>query len=175
MKTVYSLIAVILLYSCATFPVISFNADNSLSFNINKSSLTYEGAKLLDPTTNSEFNEKKGKLNDIIVERITYTISNFTGPATQTASATFTIADGNGGGSKTIASYSNVNLSSLNGVETDFIIDPAAAATLGTYLLEEPNKAMVAYTGSVNEAPVQFDLKVTFYYKAKSRLIGTNL
>ena len=174
MKKILILICPLLFTACENFPAITVGTTAEMNFDINKSDLNYEGSRLLDPSTNETFEKYKGKLNDVIVTKVTYTITKFDGPATQTASANFFVADGDGNGQQTLASFSNVNLSSALNTETDMSISSTVATQLGQYILQAPNKATVSFTGSVNEAPVKFSVKVKFYYDLKTRLIGTN-
>lgn len=171
----YLLIApIVFLLSCKDFPTASFDISNEMNFDINKAGTQYDGTKLLDPTTNAQFDKYSKKLNDVTVTRVTYTISNFEGAATQTASASFDAADGNGNGKVTLGSFSNVNLSALNGKETDLTVPSSAITTLAGFMKASPYKVTVYYTGSVNQAPVKFSLKLKFYTKVKARIIGSN-
>ncbi|OYU65132.1 MAG: hypothetical protein CFE22_15245 [Cytophagaceae bacterium BCCC1] len=164
----------LILMGCENFPTLSFDLDNEFTFNIDKTGLQYEGSRVVDPTTNAQFEKYKKKLNSIVITRVTYTVTNFKGTPTQTASMSFDVSDSNGGGKATIGSYSNVNLSSLVDKETDMVLNQAGAATLAGYMLTSPNKFNVSYVGSVNQSPVKFDVKIKFYYTAKTRLIGSN-
>jgi hypothetical protein len=114
------------------------------------------------------------KLSDINISRVTYTISNFDGPNTQIANATFDIADSNGGNKVNLGSFSNINLASIEDKETDLVYDSNAASKLENFLIQAPNKVTVYYNGTVNQAPVKFTLKLKFYSKIKTRLIGSN-
>lgn len=174
MKKYLFLSIVLYLSACKDFPTISFDATNELSFDINKTGLQYDGTKLLDPTTNSQFEKYSKKLNDVTVTRVTYSISNFEGANTQTASASFDVADGNGNGKINLGSFSNVNLSNLVGKETDLTMASTAINTLAGFMKTAPYKVNVYYTGSVNQAPVKFNLKLKFYTKIKARVIGSN-
>lgn len=174
MKKYLLLLPFLIFLSCQDFPTVSFDLSNEMNFDINKPGTQYDGTKLLDPTTNAQFDKYSKKLNDITVTRVTYTISNFEGTTAQTASASFDAADGDGKGKVNIGSFSNVNLSALNGKETDLTVPSAAIATLAGFMKASPYKVTVYYTGSVNQSPVKFNLKLKFYTKVKARVIGSN-
>ncbi len=90
------------------------------------------------------------------------------------ANASLDIADSDGKNKVNLGSFSNVNLSSAKEIETDLVFDANTANTLGGFMKQSPNKVTVYYSGTVNQAPVYFTLKVKFYSKIKTRLIGKN-
>ena len=169
MKKYLFLISILSLAACQLFPI-SFDLPQEMNFDINQSGTNYNGTKLIDPSTNEQFKKNSDKIKDITVERVTYTISNFEGTNTQTASASFDVADGTGNGKINIGSFSNANLSALVGKETDLTASPASIAALAGFMKASPFKVTVYYTGSVNQAPVKFSLKLKFYTKVKATL-----
>ena len=174
MKKHFLIVCMLALASCEDFPTLSFNTSNEMTFDVNKTGTQYNGSKLLDPTTDETFNKYLNKLSDLNIKRVTYTISNFNGPSTQVANASFDVADSEGKNKVNIGSFSNINLSSAKEIETDLVFDANAANTLEGFMKQSPNKVTVYYSGTVNQAPVSFILKVKFYSKIKTRLIGTN-
>jgi hypothetical protein len=174
MKKFIFIASMLVLASCKDFPTLSVNTSNEMTIDVNKTGTQYSGTKLLDPTTDATFNKYLKKLSDINISRVTYTISNFDGPNTQIANATFDIADSNGGNKVNLGSFSNINLASIEDKETDLVYDSNAASKLENFLIQAPNKVTVYYNGTVNQAPVKFTLKLKFYSKIKTRLIGSN-
>ncbi|WP_435354432.1 hypothetical protein [Emticicia sp. SJ17W-69] len=171
MKKYIFILSIIVLTSCENFPGVSFDFNSDMTFVIDKPGLQYDGSKLLDPTTNETFKKNSDKLKDVTVTKVTYTISDFVGTTSQTASASFDAADGNGNNKTNIGSFSNVNLSSLVGKETEITASPAAIIALAGFMKTSPYKVNVYYTGSVNQAPVKFTLKLKVYAKAKAKVI----
>lgn len=174
MKKYLLIVSMLVLASCKDFPTLSFKASNEMTFDVNKTGTQYSGTKLLDPTTDATFNKYLNKLSDLNITRVTYTISNFNGPSTQVANASFDVADSDGNNKVNLGSFSNINLASVKDTETDLVYDSNAANKLAGFMKQSPNKVMVYYSGTVNQAPVSFTLKVKFYSKIKTRLIGSN-
>ncbi len=174
MKKYILIVLVLTLASCKDFPTLSFKTSNEMSFDVNKTGTQYNGSKLLDPTSDETFNKYLNKLSDLNITRVTYTITNFNGPSTQVANASFDVADSEGNNKVNLGSFSNINLASAKDIETDLVYDADAANKLEGFLKQAPNKVMVYYSGTVNQAPVNFTLKVKFYSKIKTRIIGTN-
>lgn len=162
------------LMSCEKFPVIKIDLTSETTFDINKNSLEYSDSKLLDPTTNEDFNKRSGKINEVTISKVTYTITDFQGSDTQVANATYSVADENGNNPQIIGSFTNINLSSEVGNENDLTLNPAGTAALGNYFANSPFKAVVSYNATVNETPVRFKVKIKFYFETKARLIGNN-
>lgn len=171
MKKYLFILSVLVLTSCENFPGVSFEFNNDMIFVIDKPGLQYDGIKLIDPTTNETFKKNSDKLKDVTVTKVTYTISDFVGTATQTASASFDATDGNGSNKTNIGSFSNINLSSLVGKETELSASQAAFIALAGFMKTSPFKVNVSYTGSVNQAPVKFTLKLKVYAKANAKVI----
>lgn len=174
MKKYIFIALVLLLASCKDFPTLSFKTSNEMSFDVNKTGTQYSGSKLLDPTSDETFNKYLNKLSDLTITRVTYTITNFNGPSTQIANASLDVADSGGNNKVNLGSFSNINLASAKDIETDLVYDANAASKLEDFLKQAPNKVTVYYSGTVNQAPVAFTLKVKFYSKIKTRIIGTN-
>lgn len=169
MKKYLLFVPFLLLGACKLFPI-SFDLPQEMNFDINQSGSTYNGTKVIDPSTNEQFKKNTDKIKDITVERVTYTISNFDGTNTQTANASFDVADGSGNGKVNVGSFNNLNIASMVSKETDLTASPASITALSGFMKASPFKVTVYYSGSVNQAPAKFSLKLKFYTKVKATL-----
>ena len=136
------------LMSCEKFPVINVDFTSEMTFDVNKNLLQYSDSRLLDPTTNEDFNKRSGKINEVTISKVTYTISDFQGSDTQVANATYSVADENGNNPQTIGSFININLSSEVGKETELTLNPAGTAALANYLANSPFESTVSYNAN---------------------------
>ncbi len=133
----YNLVLVIIFFTVYLLYIYGrwwFKTSNEISFDVNKTGTHYNGTKLLDLTTNATFNKYLNKLNDLNIIKITYTISNFNGPSTQVANASFAVAYSDGNNKVNLGSFSNINFASAKDIETDLVYDSNAANTLARFM-----------------------------------------
>lgn len=178
MKTRYTgllLILAVAISSCQNFPTVKVDTEFEETFVINNTAATFGETVIIDATEDSDFDKYKRKLNKIEVERVTYTITSFNGPANQILqSGTLDVADVDGNGRTTILNFSNLNLATAAGQETDIQGSVAGLTRLQDLIKNDPNRAMIIYSGSVNQGPIRMSVKLTFYSKLTARVIGKN-
>lgn len=163
------------LISCEDFPTISFSSEYENNFVINEATAkVFTGTRVIDPTTNEQFEKYKKKINSVEITKVTFKITSFNGPADQIANGQLDIADKNGGNKATLGSFSNVPLGTLLNQEVEIPVSDAAKTTLGNFLLKSPYGATVYYNGSVNKSPIIFNVTVKIYTKFTARVIGKN-
>lgn len=169
------LIAVGLVSSCQNFPTVKVQTDFSETYSINRNGTTFNETKLIDATTDSEFDKYKRKINSIDIERVTYTIESFNGPANQVLqTGSIKVADEKGADPVVIAEFSNVNLSSIVGKETDVQASSAGLSRIQNLIKNDPHKAVVSYAGTVSKGPVNMNVTLKFYSKLTARVVGSN-
>lgn len=163
MKKYLLLIPFFLLGSCKLFDIV-LNLEHEMNFDINQSGADLSGTKILDPTTNAKFKENIDKIKKISISKITYTISNFDGPNSTIANATFFVADANGNGKIFLGKFDNVNLTTAQAGE-EFILTTSSTSreAISGFLQASPNKLTVYFQGSLNKAPAKLNLKLKFY------------
>jgi hypothetical protein len=168
-------LAAIVTSSCQNFPTVKVQSNFSENFTVNKSGTTFSETKLIDATTESEFDKYKHKINSIDIERVTYTIESSRGPANQVLkTGTLKVADESGTNSVTVADLSNVNLASSVGQEIDLSTSPAGLARIQELIKSNPHKAVISLTGTVNQGPINLNLTLKFHSKLTARVIGSN-
>ncbi|OYU64929.1 MAG: hypothetical protein CFE22_16220 [Cytophagaceae bacterium BCCC1] len=145
-----------------------------MDFVINSSVATFSGSQVLDPTTNKKFQENVDKIKDVKITKISYTISDFNGPDTQTASVSLDFADASGNNKQNFGALSNVILKVENGNEKFFNLNNAQLAAMAALFKTPPNKFTIYNSGSFNQAPAKFKMKLKFYNEYEVKIFPLN-
>lgn len=169
------LLLAVVISSCQNFPTVKVDTEFEETFVISNTGATFGETAIIDATEDSDFDKYKRKLNKIEVERVTYTITNFNGPANQILqSGTLDVADVDGNGRVNILNFSNLNLAAATGQETDIQGSVAGLTRLQDLIKNDPNKATIIYAGNVNQGPIRMTVQLKFYSKLTARVIGKN-
>ncbi len=162
MKKYLLVIPFLFLESCVVFQPV-FKLQHEMDFEINSSVANFSGSKVLDPTTNEEFKKNIDKIKDIQIARITITVSNFQGPDTQTINASFDFADANGNNKQNLSVLPNKDVKSFVDKETNLDVTNDRRAKIAEFLKASPNKLIVYNSGTLNQVPAKFNVKLKFY------------
>ncbi|MGE0587249.1 MAG: hypothetical protein AB7O48_01640 [Cyclobacteriaceae bacterium] len=161
-----------LLASCDLFDKVddvSFTADIKKSFNVSGAEEgAYADQIVLDATSDSEINKYKEKITDIEVNKVTYRVSNYSGPdgATFDGEMLFDASGGSASGSLGSVSISSVNLGTASSAGTEFELDleqsevDAIAAQL-----QDNNTVTATMDGTISAGPVSFTVEVVINAK----------
>ncbi|MBS1902816.1 MAG: hypothetical protein JSS75_03855 [Bacteroidetes bacterium] len=157
----------ILLNSCTVNKDFSFGLDREFVVN-NYSSTTYSRSDTADANkASSDFTKYKSDMQSLEIERATYTITSFSGSATQTiVSGSLAVSDIRGGTSITLASISNVNLSSVAAMTQELPLSDAGKQFFKDQLLGSAGAAILTFSATTNETPITFTVRFHFDIKA---------
>lgn len=106
----------------------------------------------------------KEKIKDIAVNKVTYRVSNYSGPdgATFNGQMLFDPAGGSGTGSLGSVSISNVNLGSASSAGTEFDVDLSQSEVDAISAQLRDNSTLTAtMAGTISAGPVSFKVEVT--------------
>ncbi|HNY91619.1 MAG TPA: hypothetical protein PKM23_08845 [bacterium] len=144
-------------------------------YTVNYNSTSYSKTEIVDATSFSDDLDKfEDDLKSVNVTKITYTVTYFNGPATQQiTSAVLSVAPAEGGSFTTLTTLANVNLMSVAAKEQEVEIDEAGEEVVEDELLGDDHKLQWKFSGTANQAPVNFKIKfkVTCKVKYEKKLI----
>ena len=146
----------------------------SVDFVINEGVATsWDYAELLDAAAqSSELETYKDVIQKVTIDKVTYTVTAFNGPAGQMLNTGFVdVADTTGGGRLTLAQMTNVNIPAALGNETEVPFDATAATKLTDLIKNSPHKANVYTKGTVSAAPIDMTVKVKLYLTVQVELL----
>lgn len=154
-----------LLTSCDIFDKaddVSFNASFDESFTItNAPAGTLEKSIVVDATTDPEVNKYKEKITSIVINEITYKVTDYDGPSTATFSgdAVFgTSSDTDAFGSVEISSL-NLSNASSTGQEFQLSLAQTEVDAIAAQL-KNNSTVTVTFAGTLSEGPASFKIQV---------------
>jgi len=138
-------------------------------FTVNYNSTAISKIELIDGTTYSDDLEKyAADLKSVDVTRVTYTVTYFNGTNTQEiTSAVLSVGPSAGSDFTTLASMSHVNLMSVAAIEKELEYDKAGENVLEDGLLGDGHSFQMKFTGTANQAPLNFKIKFKIVCKVK--------
>ncbi len=171
----FLLLSAIVFTSCQNFPTAKVQTTLEQDFSINRTGTTFNESTLIDATNDADFDKYKRKINSIDIDRVTYTITSFTGPSNQILqNGILSVADADGKNPINVATFTNLNLSNDLGQEKDLQTSSAGLARLQDLLRKDPYQAVISYSGNVNQGPVKMNISLKFYSKLTARIVGSN-
>lgn len=150
-----------------------FNIVLSKSFDVNQADTIISINQLLDAVAESdEISKYSDHIEDFTLEKVTYVLTAFTGPADQNIiNATLDVAEKTGANRTNLANISNVNLASLMGNETQLSLNQAGTNLVTAKLGKDPWAINIYFDGNANKGPLDFAVKFRFYIKMKAKII----
>jgi len=157
-----TLLVIALLASCNLFDKVddvSFNTEFEESFVINGATTDpYSSVITLDATSDPEVNKYKEKIKEITINKITYTVTNYNGPAGTTFSGDALFGANPSLGSVAI---SNLNLGSASSSGEEFELDLSQETVdKVTNQLKADKKVAVTLAGTFSNEPVNCVIKL---------------
>ena len=136
-------------------------------------SITWNDSILLDAIAqSSELEDYANVIQNVILDKATYQITAFNGPAGQMLSnGNIDIADENGNNRMTLLNMNNVDIANVVGQEIEAPVSDTAATVLVNLIKNTPHKAMVYSDGAVNNAPIDMTVKLLLYLTVKVELL----
>jgi len=138
-------------------------------YTVNYNSTSYSKTEIIDGTSSSDDLDKyEDDLKTVNVTKITYTVTYFNGPATQQiTSALLSVAPVNGSSFTTLTTLADVNLMSVAFKEQEVEIDEAGEEVVEDELLGDDHRLQCKFSGTANQAPVNFKIKFKITCKVK--------
>ena len=170
MKKVYFGLSV-LLVAAAGIWYLGCSVSKDFSFGIDKEfvvsnydSLTYNRSDVVDARKYSgDFDKYKSDLTGLDISSASYTITYFSGPASQKiVTGTLSVGDLNGTTQKVLATVSNVSLASVTGISQPLTLTDAGKTYFRDQLRGSTSSAILYFTATTNEKPVTFTVKFHF-------------
>ncbi len=146
-----------------------FSFDITKEFVVsNYASTSYTRVDSVDArTSSSDFEKYKSDMESLDIASATYTITYFTGPASQeVTSGTLVVGELGGSATKTLATLSNINLLSSAAKETTLPLDESGKQFFKDQLWGPSSGAKLYLNLTTNEAPVNFTVRFKFHIKA---------
>ena len=144
-------------------------------FTVSYNSTAIDKVEIINAAESSKNLDKyKDDLKSVQVEKVTYTITYFNGPSSQQInSAALAVAPAMGSAFTQLAAMSNVNLMAVASTEQELDVDEAGEDVLEAALLGDDHTFQMKYSGTANEAPLNFKVKfkVTCKVKYEKKLI----
>lgn len=136
-------------------------------------STSWDESKLLDAAAqSSELETYKDVIENVSLDKVTYTITANGGPAGQVLTNGFIdVADAAGGGRLNLSTMQNVNIPAALNVETQVPVAADATIKLVDLIKNTPHQAMIYSKGTVNAAPIDMTVKVKLYLTVKVKLL----
>lgn len=145
----------------------------SVSESAASTNVSYSQTQILDATTNADIAKYGSKIEGYTINKITYTISNYS-PSTTSVMFTngklsFSAA---GSSSAVIAELGSVDLKALStsGAEGTITIDQAGLTTISNLLLKN-SQVNVTAAGTLSSTPVAFNVNTTIYVTVKANAL----
>ncbi|MBP7462328.1 MAG: hypothetical protein KBA26_13655 [Candidatus Delongbacteria bacterium] len=161
-KTIMSLILLtsLILFGCTAEKDFTMKFDKT--YNLDYALTEFAAPSLqINAGNNENFNKYKDDIKSVELQKVTYTITNFVGSATQTLDTAVVIVDS----INTLSRIGHITLANVAAVEQVLPYDQTIADQLAAKMLNSPHTAEVRFHGRVNQAPVKFTIKFTFEFK----------
>lgn len=163
------------LFAAVPIAYIGCSVSKDFTFGLNKdfvvynySSMTYSRSDTADANkASSDFSKYKSDLQSLDIQGATYTVTSFSGAATQKiVSGSLSVSDVRGGTAVALASITNVNLSSVAGVTKELPLSDAGKQFFKDQLMGSAGAAVLTFSATTNETPISFTVRFHFDIKA---------
>ncbi|MBA4145812.1 MAG: hypothetical protein C0523_08620 [Cytophaga sp.] len=171
-------ISALILPSCSLFDKVDdVNFDVKLYQTMNvsvttssSSPVTLEQNQILDATTNADIAKYGSKIKGYTINKITYTISDYSSGPNAVTFSNGKLSFGAAGASSTVAATitsADLKALSTSGAESQLSIDQAGLATISDLLLKN-SEVQVTASGTLSSTPVAFKVNTTIYVTVKA-------
>jgi|GEM_PF-1598316 len=146
----------------------------SSDFVVNETTATtWNDSTLLDAAAqSSDLETYKDAIQTVTLDKVTYQVIAFNGPAGQILNSGFVdVADAAGTDRKNLAQMQNVNIAASMGSEHELPVNADAATKLVGMIKDSPHKAMGYTHGVVSAAPIDMTVKVKYFLTVRVELL----
>lgn len=157
------LVTLVMLAGCTLNKDFSFDIEKS--FAVSSTNLTdYSNMQIIDPTSNSDFNNNKDHISAINVTSATYTITSATVVPGQVVTAKLGVADANGLSPALLVPFTPFTIAV--DATGSLPVDNTVANQLSAWLKASPNKAQITLTAHTTVAQTNFVVNIKLHVTA---------
>lgn len=142
----------------------NFKVEVTRTLDIQGTSNTTSGEVIFDPTSDPEFQKNLKYVNKARLDSVTYVITslNQSGVSSnQRISMNYEISDSNGESKSTLGNF-EINLATAQAQSQEIKLSGVSTSNLD-FFKKSPHTALVSYSGSATEAPIDFKVRIKLY------------
>lgn len=142
----------------------NFKVQVTRTLDIKGTSKTTSGEVIFDPTSDAEFKKNLKYINKAKLDSVTYIITslNQSGVTSkQRITMNYEISDSNGGSKSTLGNF-EINLAAAKAQSKEIKLSGVSSSSLD-FFKKSPYTALVTYSGSATEAPIDFKVQIKLY------------